>query len=214
MAQELTTINVSLPVHMCAYIEQRVKADGYGSISDLIRALVRDDQVRRAQQELERRLLAALDGGEATPMTAADWDDIKNAVKTKVAAREKESMILKRRQASLSLIEQAYWISEESPETADRFIDAAAASFSFLENNPEIGREYEARNVRLAGVRVWRVSGFEKHLIFYRPNPEGVEILDVIHAHATSRRSCSVCSGRRSEKASTVAPPSGLIWRP
>ena len=35
--------------------------------------------------------------------------------------------------------------------------------------------------MRLAGVRVWRVSGFEKHLIFYRPNPEGVEILDVIH---------------------------------
>ena len=49
MAQELTTINVSLPVRMSAYIEQRVKADGYGSISDLIRALVRDDQVRRAQ---------------------------------------------------------------------------------------------------------------------------------------------------------------------
>ena len=96
-------------------------------------------------------------------------------------------MILKRRQASLSLIEQAYWISEESPETADRFIDAAAASFSFLENNPEIGREYEARNVRLAGVRVWRVSGFEKHLIFYRPNPEGVEILDVIHGAARHR---------------------------
>jgi hypothetical protein len=23
--------------------------------------------------------------------------------------------------------------------------------------------------------------GFEKHLIFYRPRPEGVEILDVIH---------------------------------
>src|SRR5512135_3157679 len=59
-------------------------------------------------------------------------------------------MILKRRQASLSLIEQAYWISEESPETADRFIDAAAASFSFLESNPEIGREYEATNERLA----------------------------------------------------------------
>ena len=35
-------------------------------------------------------------------------------------------MILKRRQASLSLIEQACWISEESPETADRFINAAA----------------------------------------------------------------------------------------
>ena len=52
MAQELTTINVSLPVHMRAYIEQRVKADGYGSISDLIRALVRDDQVRRRNKSL------------------------------------------------------------------------------------------------------------------------------------------------------------------
>jgi toxin ParE1/3/4 len=90
-------------------------------------------------------------------------------------------MILKRREACLSLIEQAYWISEESPETADRFIDAAAAPFSFLEDNPEIGREYEARNGRLAGVRVWRIPGFEKHFIFYRPYPEGVEGLDVIH---------------------------------
>ena len=90
-------------------------------------------------------------------------------------------MILKRRQARHSLIEQAYWISEESPESADRFIDAAAASFSFLEKNPEIGRVYEAKNARLAGVRVWRISGFEKHIIFDRPRPEGVEILDVIH---------------------------------
>ncbi len=90
MAQELTTINVSLPVQMRAYIEERVKADGFGSISDLIRALVRDDQVRRAQQELERRLLAALDSGEPTPMTATDWDDIKEAVKTKIAARAKK----------------------------------------------------------------------------------------------------------------------------
>ena len=65
---------------MRPYIEQRVKADGFGSISDLIRPLVREDQVRRSQQELERRLLAALDGDEATPMTATDWDDIKSAV--------------------------------------------------------------------------------------------------------------------------------------
>jgi hypothetical protein len=53
-------------------------------------------------------------------------------------------MILRRRQARLSLIEQADWISEESPETADPFIDAEAASFSFLESNPVSGRVYEA----------------------------------------------------------------------
>lgn len=90
MANELTTINVSLPVPMRAYLEQRVKEDGFASISDLVRALVRDDQKRKAQDELERRLLAALDSGEATPMTPADWVEIKNAVKTKVAGRAKK----------------------------------------------------------------------------------------------------------------------------
>jgi len=88
---ESTTINVSLPTPMRSYLESRVKADGFGSISDLIRALIRDDQKRQAQEELERRLLSSLDSGEATPMTAKDWDDIKATVKTKIAQRAKKN---------------------------------------------------------------------------------------------------------------------------
>lgn len=88
---ESTTINVSLPTPMRSYLESRVKADGFGSISDLVRALIREDQKRQAQEELERRLLASLDSGDATPMTAADWDEIKTAVKTKIASRVKMS---------------------------------------------------------------------------------------------------------------------------
>jgi antitoxin ParD1/3/4 len=91
MEKELTTINISLPTPMRSYLESRVKVDGFGSISDLIRALIREDQKRQAQEELERRLLASLDSGEATPMTSADWDEIKTAVKTKIAARAKKS---------------------------------------------------------------------------------------------------------------------------
>ena len=90
-------------------------------------------------------------------------------------------MILKRRQAVLSIIDQANWIAEESPDAANRFIAAAEASFSLLEKNPEMGREYQKRDRRLEGVRVWRVAGFEKHLIFYHARLDGVEILDVIH---------------------------------
>jgi antitoxin ParD1/3/4 len=91
MATDSTTINVSLPSPMRAYLEKRVKLDGFGSISDFIRALVREDQKRQAQEELERRLLAALDTSEATPMTAQDWEEIKTAVKTKIASRAKKS---------------------------------------------------------------------------------------------------------------------------
>jgi toxin ParE1/3/4 len=36
-------------------------------------------------------------------------------------------------------------------------------------------------NPRLAGLRVGRVEGFEKHLIFYRPGDDGVEIIRVLH---------------------------------
>jgi antitoxin ParD1/3/4 len=48
MEKELTTINVSLPVPLRSYLEERVKLDGYGSISDLVRALIREDQKRQA----------------------------------------------------------------------------------------------------------------------------------------------------------------------
>jgi plasmid stabilization system protein ParE len=31
-------------------------------------------------------------------------------------------------------------------------------------------------------LRVFRVSGFEKMLVLYRPRPDGVEVLRVVHA--------------------------------
>ena len=89
MANELTTINVSLPVPMRSYLETRVKSDGYASISDLIRALIREDQKLKAKQELEQRLLTSLDSGEATEMTDEDWNRIRAEVRKKAAARKK-----------------------------------------------------------------------------------------------------------------------------
>jgi plasmid stabilization system protein ParE len=34
---------------------------------------------------------------------------------------------------------------------------------------------------RLKSLRVFRVAGFERMLILYRPLPEGIEILRVVH---------------------------------
>ncbi len=91
-------------------------------------------------------------------------------------------MLLKRRRAILSIIEQANWISEESPDSALRFLEAVDETFALLLTNPEMGRQYQPISRRLAEVRIWRVSGFEKILIFYRPNAEGLEVLDLIHS--------------------------------
>jgi toxin ParE1/3/4 len=82
------------------------------------------------------------------------------------------------------LDEQAEYLAEHaSLETALRFYDAANESFSFLARSPGVGVLRESANPAFAGVRIWRVSGFEKHLIFYRPNEDGIEVVRVLHGH-------------------------------
>jgi toxin ParE1/3/4 len=84
--------------------------------------------------------------------------------------------------ADVDLDHQAdYLASEASLDTALRFYDAARTTFDKIAQNPGIGQKRETLNPRLTGLRVWRVEGFEKHLIFYRPGDDGVEIVRVLH---------------------------------
>jgi antitoxin ParD1/3/4 len=71
----MTTMNVSIPDEMKAFIEAEMAAEGYASASEYVRALIRDAQRRRAKQELEAKLLEGLQG-PVTEMTGEDWDAI------------------------------------------------------------------------------------------------------------------------------------------
>ena len=62
-----------------------------------------------------------------------------------------------------------------------RFCDAAAATFSSIARSPGIGEPRTSTQPRLAGLRVWRISGFENHLVYYRPIEAGIEIVRVLH---------------------------------
>jgi toxin ParE1/3/4 len=75
----------------------------------------------------------------------------------------------------------AYLACEASLEIALRFYDAAAASFEQIARMPGLGERRQTTNPRLEGLRVWRIQGFEKHLIFYRPDADGIEIVRVLH---------------------------------
>jgi antitoxin ParD1/3/4 len=83
-----TTMNISLPETLRAWVEQCVEADGYGTASEYIRALVRDDQKRRAQEELDRKLLESLDSGPAAEMTTQDWQHIRSTVKKRLQSKK------------------------------------------------------------------------------------------------------------------------------
>jgi antitoxin ParD1/3/4 len=47
-----TTMNISLPEAMKAFVDEQVNSGGYGSASEYVRELVRRDQKARAQARL------------------------------------------------------------------------------------------------------------------------------------------------------------------
>lgn len=86
-----------------------------------------------------------------------------------------------RKAAIQDLDELAAYIQQESPETAVRFLDAANETFHLLAENPELGGLFETTHQLLAGIRIWRVKGFQTMLVFYRPITVGVEIVRLLH---------------------------------
>lgn len=87
-----------------------------------------------------------------------------------------------RPKADQDLDQQAYYLATEaSPETGRRFLLAAHETFALLSTQPQMGWRVRVRHPRLASLRVFRISGFKKLLVFYVPLPSGVEIVRVIH---------------------------------
>ena len=92
------------------------------------------------------------------------------------------SRYIVRPKADLDLDNQAlYYAEEASPELGHRFLIAAHETFSLLATQPHMGWHPRLRHPDLTSLRVFRMSGFEKILILYRPLPDGVELLRVVH---------------------------------
>ena len=69
----MTTMNISLPDSMRAFIEQKVARGGYSTASEYIRQLVREDQKRATQERLETLLLEGIESGERIEGNAEYW---------------------------------------------------------------------------------------------------------------------------------------------
>ncbi len=71
------TINISLPDTMKSDIEQVIVAEGYGNTSEFFRDLVRNFLRERRERKLEALLIEGIESGPTTPLTHADFEDIK-----------------------------------------------------------------------------------------------------------------------------------------
>ncbi len=69
----MSTMNISLPDGLKAFVDERVKKDGYSTSSEYVRELIRADQIRRAERELACLLREGLESGEGIPVTRAYW---------------------------------------------------------------------------------------------------------------------------------------------
>jgi antitoxin ParD1/3/4 len=76
-----TTMNISLPETMKSFVDNTIVADGYGTVSEYVRELIRADQKRKEQEKLEHVILKALEG-EAAELNEEVWANLKLKVRS------------------------------------------------------------------------------------------------------------------------------------
>lgn len=91
MPQRLTTMNISLPTSMRDFIKEEMKQQGFANASEYVRHLIRQQQHQNGKQRLQRLLQEGLDSGPATPMTKADWAEIRRRVASRNRVQRRKS---------------------------------------------------------------------------------------------------------------------------
>ena len=71
----MATLNLSLPQSLQDYIDERIMERGSGAAQDYVVDLIREDQVRHAQQHLETLIDEAIDSGEPFEVTEEYWEN-------------------------------------------------------------------------------------------------------------------------------------------
>jgi antitoxin ParD1/3/4 len=70
-------MTISLPEDLKKFVKKRSVSAHYGTPSDYIRGLIREDLQRLEQERLEAELLKGLRSGKGIPMTKDAWQHIR-----------------------------------------------------------------------------------------------------------------------------------------
>ena len=78
ISRSMSTMNISLPDALKAFVDQQVSVRGYGTSSEYVRELIRRDQDR---QQLQALLLAGAASPLGPPADAAWFDTLRQTVR-------------------------------------------------------------------------------------------------------------------------------------
>ena len=70
----MATMNISLPDSLKNFVQERALSADFSNPSDYIRALIRADKLREAEENLEQALLIGLNSGPSIPVDDQFWD--------------------------------------------------------------------------------------------------------------------------------------------
>ncbi len=83
------SMNISLPKSLKAWVEEQVAKGGYGTASEFFRQLLREAQQRELRQQIDAKLLQALDSGEPIKVTAEFWEKKRRELAKRVRGDKK-----------------------------------------------------------------------------------------------------------------------------
>lgn len=78
MQRHTSTMTISLPEDLKQFVKKRSQTAHYGTPSDYIRGLIRDDIQRLEQERLEQELLKGLTSGKGIALTPEAWQRLKD----------------------------------------------------------------------------------------------------------------------------------------
>ena len=83
-------MNISLPPTLKDWVDEQVSRRGFGTASEFVRQMLREEQQRELRQRIDAALVEGIESGPSTPMTPQDWDDIRREGRRRLAKRKKK----------------------------------------------------------------------------------------------------------------------------
>jgi antitoxin ParD1/3/4 len=82
----METMNISLPSALKEFVDAQVNAGKFGTASEYVRQLIREDLQRQEREEIDRKLIDAIDSG-STPLAPEDWQQLRVEVRRRATQR-------------------------------------------------------------------------------------------------------------------------------
>jgi antitoxin ParD1/3/4 len=84
----MTTVTISLPESLKAFVDSQLATKGYGNVSEYFRSLLRSAQKEEEDTRIESLLLEGLASGGDIPLAREFWTELK-AEARELAAKHK-----------------------------------------------------------------------------------------------------------------------------